>query len=110
MSPLVDAGFTKDDVRARRRRRRPRHLGQARRRVPLEPHPLRHGASRASAWRRLAASRPTLKRLGFRQVRVRYHGDLARIELGEDELARAADRRHRGAPSSRPARSTASAT
>ena len=33
----------------------------------------------------------SLKRLGFRQVRVRYHGDLARIELGADELVRAAE-------------------
>jgi uncharacterized protein len=29
--------------------------------------------------------------LGFRQVRVRYYGESARIELGQDELARAMD-------------------
>jgi uncharacterized protein len=29
-----------------------------------------------------------LRALGFRQLRVRYHGDLARIELGQDELQR----------------------
>ncbi|HSO00273.1 MAG TPA: hypothetical protein VLS89_18400, partial [Candidatus Nanopelagicales bacterium] len=32
-----------------------------------------------------------LRGLGFRQVRVRYHGDLARIELDLADLARAAD-------------------
>jgi uncharacterized protein len=29
-----------------------------------------------------------LKELGFRVYRVRYHGDTARIEVGEDELGR----------------------
>jgi uncharacterized protein len=32
-----------------------------------------------------------LRGLGFRQVRVRYHGDLARIELDVAELCRAAE-------------------
>ena len=37
-----------------------------------------------------------LKAMGFRQVRVRYHGELARIELGEAELVRAAEPSVRG--------------
>ena len=32
-----------------------------------------------------------LKQLGFRQVRVRHHGDVARIEVAEDEMTRALD-------------------
>jgi uncharacterized protein len=32
-----------------------------------------------------------LRGLGFRQVRVRHHGELARIEVGVDELSRALD-------------------
>ncbi len=28
-----------------------------------------------------------LKALGFRQVRVRHHGDVARIEISADEMA-----------------------
>jgi pyridinium-3,5-biscarboxylic acid mononucleotide sulfurtransferase len=32
-----------------------------------------------------------LKELGFRQVRVRHHGDVARIEIAEDEMRRALD-------------------
>ena len=32
-----------------------------------------------------------LRGLGFRQVRVRHHGDMARIELGPDELAGSVD-------------------
>ena len=30
-----------------------------------------------------------LKQLGFRQVRVRHHGEVARIEVAEEELSRA---------------------
>ncbi len=32
-----------------------------------------------------------LRRLGFRQVRVRHHGEIARIEIAKDELAGALD-------------------
>jgi pyridinium-3,5-biscarboxylic acid mononucleotide sulfurtransferase len=32
-----------------------------------------------------------LKQLGFRQVRVRHHGDVARIEIAEEEMPRALD-------------------
>ncbi|HST20298.1 MAG TPA: TIGR00268 family protein, partial [Blastocatellia bacterium] len=32
-----------------------------------------------------------LKQLGFRQVRVRHHGDVARIEIAEEEMLRALD-------------------
>ena len=38
-----------------------------------------------------------LRGMGFRQVRVRYHGDLARIEVGTDELGRAAEEGRRQA-------------
>jgi pyridinium-3,5-biscarboxylic acid mononucleotide sulfurtransferase len=31
----------------------------------------------------------TLRRLGFRQCRVRHHGEIARIEIAQDELSRA---------------------
>lgn len=34
-----------------------------------------------------------LKRLGFRQIRVRHHGDVARIEVAEEEMPRALDAR-----------------
>jgi uncharacterized protein len=33
-----------------------------------------------------------VKELGFKQVRVRHHGDVARIEIAEEELPRALDR------------------
>jgi len=31
----------------------------------------------------------TIRALGFRQFRVRYHGDLVRIEIAKDEMQRA---------------------
>jgi uncharacterized protein len=37
----------------------------------------------------VAAAESALRRLGFREVRVRHYGDLARLEVGGGELARA---------------------
>ncbi|HUF47799.1 MAG TPA: ATP-dependent sacrificial sulfur transferase LarE [Vicinamibacterales bacterium] len=41
--------------------------------------------------RAIEAAEDAVRGQGFRVVRVRHHGDLARIELGASELARAAD-------------------
>ena len=41
----------------------------------------------------VAAAESALRSLGYRQVRVRHYGDLARIELDPAELAGALDRR-----------------
>jgi uncharacterized protein len=38
---------------------------------------------------RVAAAEEALRRLGFRQLRVRHYGDLARIELDPADLERA---------------------
>ena len=43
----------------------------------------------AEALRRIEASEEHLLQLGFRQVRVRHHGDLARVEIERGELASA---------------------
>ena len=32
-----------------------------------------------------------MRAMGFRDVRVRHHGDVARIELGPEEIGRALD-------------------
>ncbi len=39
--------------------------------------------------RMIEAAEQVLRRLGFRVCRVRHHDDLARVELGRDEIARA---------------------
>ena len=40
------------------------------------------------ALRQIEKAEAALKSLGFRQVRVRHHGDVARVEVEEAEIAR----------------------
>lgn len=90
--PLVEAGFTKADVR------------EASRRLGLRTWDKPAAACLASrvpygtpvtftVLREVAAAESALRRLGFRQLRVRHYGDLARIELPVDELDAAIARR-----------------
>jgi uncharacterized protein len=91
--PLVDAGFTKGAVRA------------AARRLGLEVWDKPAAACLASrvpygtpvtlgTLQSVAEAEAGLKALGYRQLRVRHYGDLARVEVPETELARlVADRR-----------------
>ena len=48
-SVLVECGFHKDDVRAAAHAHGPGDLGQARERVPVEPHSVRHGGDPRAA-------------------------------------------------------------
>jgi uncharacterized protein len=87
-APLLDAGLTKADIRELAR--------QAGLRVWDKP-------ASACLSSRIEYGRPVtrqalsaveqgedaLRALGFRQVRVRHHGDIVRIEIAKDELARA---------------------
>jgi uncharacterized protein len=90
--PLVDAGFTKADVRAASRTLGLRTWDKPAAaclasRIPYgTPVTLStlDGVGRAEA---------ALHRLGFRQVRVRHHGDVARVEVEVDELDVALARR-----------------
>lgn len=88
-SPLQEAGFRKEDVRA------------AARRIGLPTADKAASACLASRFpygdritpEALAAvdrAEQALAGLGFAQVRVRAHGDIARIELAKTELERAA--------------------
>jgi len=90
--PLVEAGFTKADVR-----QASRHLGLRTWDKPAAaclasriPYGTPVTLSRLDAVGRAEAG---LHRLGFRQVRVRHHGEVARIELELDDLAGALARR-----------------
>jgi uncharacterized protein len=95
-SPLVDLGFTKDDVRA----------GAEVMGLPIWNKPaaaclssrIPYGTSvTRERLDQIGGFEASLKTLGFRQVRVRYHGELARIELSLEEIARATDARSRDA-------------
>jgi pyridinium-3,5-biscarboxylic acid mononucleotide sulfurtransferase len=95
VSPLVDLGFTKADVRE----------GAASVGLPIWSKPaaaclssrIPYGTSvTRERLGQIGGFEAELKALGFRQVRVRYHAEVARIELGDDELARAASPENRG--------------
>lgn len=88
--PLVEAGFTKADVRALSR-----ELG-----LPTWDKPQLACLSSRFPYgteitperlRRVDAFEDGLRALGFRQLRVRYHGEVARLEIDVADLPRAVD-------------------
>ena len=89
ISPLVDVGFRKQDVREGALAiglgvwDKPAAACLASR-IPYGTSVTRERLSQ------IARFEAKLAELGFSQKRVRYHGELARIELGADELVRAA--------------------
>ncbi len=94
-SPLLELGFTKDDVRAFSR-----EMG-----LPTWDKPamaclasrIPHGTPvTVEALDEVGAAEAVLRALGIRQVRVRHHGEVARIETDEDGMAIAFDPRNRG--------------
>lgn len=85
-SPLDEAGFTKDDVR------------QLSRALALPTWDKPAFACLSSRFpygteiteqlvRQVGEAEDGLRETGFRTVRVRYHGSVARLELGEEEFA-----------------------
>jgi pyridinium-3,5-biscarboxylic acid mononucleotide sulfurtransferase len=85
ISPLLEAGLTKTDIR---------HVSEA---LGLPTHDKPSLACLASripygtridpdVLQRIDRSEEFLRSLGIRQVRVRYHGHVARIEVPEEEL------------------------
>lgn len=91
-SPLVDAGMSKADVRAL----------AAERGLPVADKPASPCLSSRVAYgvevtperlRRVDAAEEAVRALGFDVLRVRDHGDLARVEVPADELPRAASLR-----------------
>ncbi|MBI3074256.1 MAG: ATP-dependent sacrificial sulfur transferase LarE [Deltaproteobacteria bacterium] len=87
VSPLLDAGFTKDDVRAAARA-----LGLPNWDKPATPclsSRVPHGrAITLALLREIELCEEFLRDRGFGVVRVRHLGDTARLELGTSDLAR----------------------
>ena len=89
ISPLVELGFTKAEVRSAALEiglgvwDKPASACLASR-IPYGTTVTRERLSK------IGTLEAALKKMGFRQVRVRYHGDVARIELDLSELPRAA--------------------
>jgi pyridinium-3,5-biscarboxylic acid mononucleotide sulfurtransferase len=90
LTPLLDAGMTKADIRELSRQVD----------LPVWDRPASACLSSRIAYgievtpERLAIvekGEEAVRALGFRQFRVRYHDELARIEIAQDELPRALD-------------------
>lgn len=92
--PMVAAGLAKADVRALSRALGLRTWDKPQLACLSSrfPHGTRITAERLA---RVDRFEDGLRALGFGQVRVRFHDDIARLELGEDELARAVELRGR---------------
>jgi len=90
--PLVDAGFTKDDVR-----RTSRQLGLRTWDKPAAPclaSRLPYGVPVSMGrLRSVEQAEAALHALGYRELRVRHHEQLARIEVPADRIAEVAARR-----------------
>jgi uncharacterized protein len=87
--PLVDAGLTKADVRTLSRRLGLRTWDKPAAACLASRLPYGTPVT-VSTLSSVAAAESALRALGYRQLRVRHYGDLARIELDADDLADAA--------------------
>src|SRR5437660_7399340 len=87
VQPLAEAGLTKNEIRALSR-----ELGLSTWDKPQQPclsSRIPYGTEvTAERLDQLARSEMALRALGLREFRVRYHGEIARIEVAEAELPR----------------------
>jgi pyridinium-3,5-biscarboxylic acid mononucleotide sulfurtransferase len=94
LHPLLEAGVTKRQVRELAR-----ELGVPSAQKPASPclaSRIPYGTPvERTTLARIDAAERAVRALGFRELRVRHHGNLGRLEVGGDELARA--RRERDA-------------
>ncbi|MFW2334581.1 ATP-dependent sacrificial sulfur transferase LarE [Ilumatobacter sp.] len=90
--PLVDAGFTKADVREASRRLGLRTWDKPAAACLASRLPYGTEVS-VGVLGRVERAESALHRMGFRQCRVRHYDDTARIEVEVDEIARLIQRR-----------------
>jgi uncharacterized protein len=90
--PLVDAGFTKDAVRATSRALGLRTWDKPAAACLASRLPYGTPVT-VEVLTRVGRAEAALRALGFRQLRVRHYGDVARVELDENDLGRAIERR-----------------
>ena len=90
--PLVEAGFTKHDVRAASAWLGLRTWDKPAAACLASRIPYGTEVS-VAVLSRVDRAESALRRLGFRELRVRHYGDVARLELDLAELAVALDRR-----------------
>ena len=96
LRPLADAGLTKSDVRRLARALRLPNADKPA--APCLASRIPHFSEVDPAkLAQIESAEQSLRRLGFRDSRVRHHGDVARVELQGGELARAVTPEVRGA-------------
>jgi uncharacterized protein len=85
--PLLEAGMGKPQIRAAARRLGLPNWNKAS--FACLSSRIPHGvAVTVEALRQIESAEAAIKALGFKQVRVRHHGDMARIEVEPAEIAR----------------------
>lgn len=87
-APLLDAGLTKVEIRELARRAGLRVWDKPASACLSSRIEYGRPVTR-EALSAIEQGEDALRALGFRQVRVRHHGDIARIEIAKDELERA---------------------
>ena len=91
-SPLEEAGFTKDEVRSLSRRLKIQIWDKPS--LACLASRLPYGTKiTAVVLRQIHEAEKFLRKLKFREVRVRHYGDLCRIEVGSAEIPRLIKRR-----------------
>jgi uncharacterized protein len=85
--PLLEAGMGKPEIRAAARRLGLPNWNKAS--FACLSSRIPHGTEvTVEALRQIESAEAAIKALGFKQVRVRHHGDVARIEVEPAEIAR----------------------
>jgi len=90
VAPLLDAGLTKDEIRALARSAGLRVWNKAASACLSSRIEYGRPVTR-EALSVVEKGEDALRALGFRQFRVRHHGEIVRIEIGREELQRALD-------------------
>jgi len=88
LSPLAEAGLTKDEVRSLSERAGLRVWNKPASACLSSRIEYGRPVTR-EALAAIEAGEDALRELGFKQARVRHHGEIVRIEIGHDELDRA---------------------
>jgi pyridinium-3,5-biscarboxylic acid mononucleotide sulfurtransferase len=92
--PLLEAGMGKPEIRAAARRLGLPNWNKAS--FACLSSRIPHGTQvTVEALRQIESAEAAIKALGFMQVRVRHHGDVARIEVEPAELARLVSEREK---------------
>ncbi len=88
ISPLLETGLSKDDIRACSRRLHLETASKPSFACLASRFPYGETITRDKLTR-VGKAEENIKKLGFTQFRVRSHGNLARIEVGSDEIGKA---------------------